>query len=105
MGDGQIIVGNCPQCGQAAPDCRCVWPDGAPSVDMPIGIYVIYDHPRDFPNDWVKRTHWVHAGRIEIEAKATLFKTLEEARASMPKWARCIGRSPSDDPVIAECWI
>lgn len=44
MGDGNIIVGNCPVCGEAAPDCRCpaVSPHGLSLVEK---LQVVASNP------------------------------------------------------------
>lgn len=76
--------------------------------DPPIYLWVIYEHPKDFPDHYVVR-RWqllgdVCAPKMDIEGSPAL--TLEEARAFVPNGASCIGRDPyNDDPVIKEVWI
>lgn len=100
--------------------------------DILCTLWVIYDHPRDFPEWFVVRrqfikrgatdTHWVrrprpshHAGStvVVLDRYAILSETLIEARAAVQDGARAmgcapavfIGREPNDDPRIVEVWV
>lgn len=66
-------------------------------------IWVIYDHPADFPNHFVVRVTW----GLFKSPFAQLAPDLEGARrlAIDGGASFCLGREPGDDPVIAECWI
>lgn len=66
-------------------------------------IWVIYDHPRDYPDHYVVRVAW---GSM-LEPVAQLATDLEAARriAIDGGASFCLARDPQDDPVIAECWI
>jgi hypothetical protein len=66
-------------------------------------IWVIYDHPRDFPDHFVVRVVW----GLYMEPIPQLAPTLEAARriARDGGASFCLARDPQDDPVIAECWI
>lgn len=66
-------------------------------------IWVIYDHPKDFPDHFVVRIAW---GLIQSPI-AQLAPDLETARRLVIEDGAsfCLGRDPNDDPVIAECWI
>jgi len=66
-------------------------------------IWVIYDHPRDFPGHFVVRIAW----GLDMAPLAQLAPTLEAARrlAIENGASFCLGRHPTDDPCIAECWI
>lgn len=68
-------------------------------------IWVIYDHPRDFPDKWVVRRQWVEQGVIHFDKQAFLVDTLEEARECIPPGLVRFLRSPDDDPVIVESWL
>jgi hypothetical protein len=78
-----------------------------------LDIWVVYDHPRDFPDNIVARRNIVL--RTGIILKATndagdagfkRFLTLDEARAWLSaKGLTKIPRAPDDDPVILESWI
>jgi len=95
--------------GQVTYGKRVFWKEGddydamfqiPPPTEMP-SLYVIYDHPRDFPDHWVVR---VWHGEIP-RGDGVLFDSLEEARASLPPGATNLHREPGDDSAIAECWV
>ncbi len=68
-------------------------------------LYVIYDHPSDYPNHWVVRQHLVNGLWSSISAIGIVCNTLEEARAQIPPYLVCLPRVEDDDPVIVESWI
>ncbi len=74
-----------------------------------ISFYVIYDHPADYPNDYVLRKQalvFVPGSRpVEVQDKACQVGTLEEMRAFVPRGAYLLGRHRHDDPVILEVWM
>lgn len=74
-----------------------------------IAFYVIYDHPRDYPNDYVLRKQasiFVPGQPPEsVQDKACTVGTLAELRALVPPGATNIGRHAADDPVILEVWM
>lgn len=71
-------------------------------------VYVIYDHPRDYPDHFVLRA-WDVAGSVPVpipELQTRLAATLDEARGHLPPdWLVNIGRQPDDDVAILEVWI
>lgn len=72
----------------------------------PLVMFVIYDHPKDFPDNFVVR-RWLVTGKEQVAALRphAVVATLEEARASLPAGMNGIGRRSDDDPVIAEVWL
>jgi hypothetical protein len=84
-------------------------PDGTITLDGETGLpmYVIYDHPRDFPDHFVVRPHLVlDQGRGSLASKnGFLFDDLAAAREFVPKQMVKIFRHPKDDPVIVETYI
>lgn len=66
-----------------------------------IRMYVIYDHPRDYPNCFVVRL-W-EGGRPTLTH--VLASSLDHARKQVPHGLTRIPRVPQDDPVIVETWI
>lgn len=73
-----------------------------PSGGTPLPIWVVYDHPNDFPYSYVARLH--------IGARATAdfmcAPNLDELRA----WLSGLGlyrlpRFAQDDPKIVETWL
>lgn len=81
--------------------CTC----GAETVFLKVGfhlpIWTVYDHPRDFPGAFVARLSILD----KPTAKLLHSDTLEGLRAQLPNGLTCLQRSPSDDPVIVECWL
>ena len=74
-----------------------------------ITFYVVYDHPSDYPNDYVLRKQamvFVPGKRpFEVQDKACQVGTLAEMRKFIPPAAYPIGRHAKDDPVILEVWM
>lgn len=72
-------------------------------------LYTIYDHPRDFPKNFVVR-EWV-VGRDnktypEYSLNRWLYDSLEEARKPLKERGLvCVQRDENDDPVIVETWM
>jgi hypothetical protein len=74
-----------------------------------IDFYVIYERPRDYPDDYVLRRQsmiFVNGQRPEqVQDKACNVGPLAELRRLIPRHAVKIGRHPQDDPVILEVWM
>jgi hypothetical protein len=69
-------------------------------------MYVIYDHPIDFPNHYVARRHFVlGGGRTNVDPACLISSSLEKLRACLPDGLYCLGRYPDDDPKILEVWL
>ncbi len=66
-----------------------------------IDIWVVYDKPKDFPEDFVARL-WKNHSATSTFHKA---KSLEELRNLLPSGLACIARNETDDPCIVECWL
>lgn len=70
-----------------------------------IELFVIYDHPRDFPEHVVVRRHCVGQGWTKPDAEPlAVVGTIAAARAVLPPGLSNLGRNPADDPKIAEVW-
>jgi len=65
-------------------------------------LYVIYDHPSDYPQDFVCR---VWQGELAEFRPFAVARTLEEIRQRLPPGMVCLGRYEQDDPAIREVWI
>lgn len=95
-------------------------------MSEPLKLFVIYDHPSDFPGNFVVRqwlvrpleptecVHlysqvvWVGDARYVNEPvePAYTFETLEAARAHASAGGRvCVTRNAEDDPKIVETWL
>lgn len=66
-------------------------------------MWVVYDHPSDFPNKYVARKR----DDLGIPTNDIIVTTtLDEMRSMMTmKGLTCITRSEDDDPVIVETWL
>jgi hypothetical protein len=73
--------------------------------DEALGIWTVYDHPRDFPDCFVARRSLSSAGGIFMTDEVVTAATLEELRALLPPGLYRIDRDPLDDPVIVEVWL
>lgn len=71
-------------------------------------IYVIYDHPSDFPNEWVCRIQKVKDGAV-VFSPALYCRSkhsIEDIREQLQLLHLVrIPRDASDDPCIAESWL
>lgn len=83
--------------------------DGTVTIDGETGMpmYVVYDHPRDYPGHFVVRPHLIQKeGKPAIRSpNGYLFDDLDSARQFIPIGMVRINRDPSDDPVIVESYI
>jgi len=73
-----------------------------------LSVWTVYDHPADFPNEYVARRFDVVPGSIEPMWTAALERSplLGEIRARMEaRGLFCIKRLPADDPKIIEVWL
>lgn len=77
--------------------------------DLP--MWVIYDHPKDFPDCFVARKHVVVGGlppgiSMSGATPETLTAdTLAALREKLPPGLTCLTRDLGDDPVILETWL
>ena len=75
-----------------------------PGVDR-LGMWVLYDHPLDFPNLYVARYHHIEPGR-SVPGPAFGNVNLTVLRAILADAGRVkLMRSNDDDPAILETWI
>jgi hypothetical protein len=77
-------------------------------TDDDLPMYVIYQHPSDFPDEFVCRRQFAGRGIVTVERE--LFArgpSLDSVRGQLPHGLGlfCLGRSPQDDPCIAEVWV
>jgi len=73
-----------------------------------LNVWVIYDHPRDYPNHFVVRKQVSRPGVIKIDKECHLTKTLGEARELVQRFQPgvvCFDRHPTDDTFIVESWL
>lgn len=68
-------------------------------------MWTVYDHPADFPDEFVARAWRITAGKAEPTNISFTAPSLEEVRALLPPGLALLGRSESDDPKIVETWL
>jgi hypothetical protein len=74
----------------------------AKSEPAGVTIWVIYDHPSDYPDYYVARK-WV--GDVAT-SDIIVSEWLEQLRMAMKRrYLRCLARHNSDDEVIVETWL
>lgn len=64
-------------------------------------IWTVYDHPRDFPDEFVARL-WINDQRTDTLVRG---RTLDEVRELIPFDLTRMPRMEGDDPVIVETWF
>ena len=76
-------------------------------TDRPLLIYIIYDHPRDYPEHFVCRRQIIQGGEISFDERFFLqsenLETIRQFCREMKLY--CFPRFENDDPVILETWI
>jgi hypothetical protein len=72
---------------------------------MSLIMWTIYDHPKDFPNNFVARK-FIVTGEVLATTSFILSDTLECIRDVMlGKGFVCLTRNDEDDPAIIETWL
>jgi len=77
-------------------------------MDTVLSIWVVFDHPRDFPRHVVVREQRIVRGMREPVSAAVgcLYDTVD---AAMKDWARrglyWMPRYADDDPIIVGVWV
>lgn len=76
-------------------------------ADEFLAIWTITHRPSDLPGvEYAVRPHYLtRGGGARVGPDVLTANTLEEARALLPPFLHCLGRSRDDDPVIVESWI
>jgi hypothetical protein len=69
--------------------------------DDELSIWIVYEDPPDFPNQYVARRH---RGYVQTGEYVT-GNTLIDVRSKLPPGLMKIERSDADDPMIRESWI
>ena len=69
-------------------------------------MWIIYEHPLDFPDKYVVRKWTVMANAKPLASMGkTLHDTLEEARSAIPPGLYNLPRFASNNPAIKEVWL
>jgi hypothetical protein len=73
-------------------------------TDLP--MWVVYDHPSDFPDQYIARQHIVGIEGNKVTDRTMGSDQLEKVRAALRNLGLVrIDRSPEDDPAIMEVWL
>ena len=68
-------------------------------------MWVIYDHPADYPKYFVARRFEIFPGGYNATKDLFLAKTLDGIRRRVPAGLVRYPPNPTDDPIIIEVWI
>ncbi len=69
-------------------------------------MFVVYRHPRDYPERYVLRRWWVSAGvQSPDDDWFYLADTLDQIREYVPAGCVRLERDPKDQPQIVEVWV
>lgn len=72
----------------------------------PLIIWTVYDHPTDFPDNFVARKFTTDANGPRATAEVVVADSLDAIRESMvQRGLTCLTRSPEDEPQIVETWL
>jgi hypothetical protein len=77
-------------------------PDCGYDVGMPLSLWTVYDHPRDFPHCYVARRFVLDKPTGDYMTSADLEAIRKQL---MHLGLTCMPRDPSDEPQIIETWI
>jgi hypothetical protein len=83
-------------------------PIGSKDTPGPIQIYVIYDHPKDYPDHYVVRRWYVMRDDNSLYAEISptaVCTTRKEARLAIPAGCYPVDAPAEYDPVIIERWM
>lgn len=77
-----------------------------------LDMWTVYDHPKDYPHDFIARRHVLNTG-VAVDkpmAKATsdtiIARDLEQIRKQLRGAGLvCIPRMEGDEPQIVEVWL
>jgi hypothetical protein len=71
-----------------------------------LSMWVVYDHPRDYPSAAFAARRWeIVRGGIIVTADMFTADTLEEVRALLPSGLHRMPRLAHDDVAILEVWL
>lgn len=73
----------------------------------PLTMWTVYDHPTDYPNNYVARRFEVDANGPRPTDSIIITPDLEALRAMLAfeLGLTCLTREPGDDPKIVEVWL
>jgi hypothetical protein len=68
-------------------------------------IWCLYEHPSDYPQQWVARACLLDCSSARPVRNALLADSLEELRGLLPRGLYRVDREPLDDPCLREVWL
>lgn len=69
-------------------------------------MWVVYDHPRDFPAEYVARLWMIGSGQVVPRDQVLTSRSLSLLRGEMAaRGLTVIPRFEGDDPGIVEVWL
>lgn len=72
----------------------------------PLAMWVVYDHPLDFPSNFVAREFLITESGSRATGKFILSPRMEDIRQMMMDYMLSpLARDPSDEPHIVESWV
>lgn len=80
---------------------------GIPSPEQArLQLWTIYDHPRDYPSNYVARLSIVGPAGAEMTEHLLVSTDLAAIRGQLEAWGlHRIPRHPDDEPWIVEVWL
>lgn len=72
---------------------------------MTVSQWIIYDHPKDYPDKFVVRRWDIEDGMTTPNSRCDLAGSLDDARLFIPPGMVRVPPLSGDDTVIAEVWI
>jgi hypothetical protein len=71
-----------------------------------LSIWTVYDHPHDYPAEFVARRCIVDRGGITLTRELLRSQDVDKIRSKLEGLGLTrLSRSPDDDPVIMETWL
>lgn len=68
-------------------------------------MWVVYDHPTDYPFGYLARRWRVGSESAEATDERVVGISLAAVRAQLPVGLVRLARAPEDDPVVVETWL
>jgi hypothetical protein len=88
-------------------NARTIYEANKAALDRGIlSMWTVYDHPKDFPDNFIARRSEIGSGEpLPVMTADVVTGNLDLIRKSMEMCGLyCLSRDPSDDPVIVETW-
>lgn len=77
----------------------------APLCAVTLSMWIVYDHPKDYPAHFVARRWMILPAEALATADFFFAETLEGVRELLPPGLHRLPRAHGDEPVVAEVWL